>query len=87
MSTECQSETTWSALVEIEPRLQEVEEVALLLYQPRVTNWHAWSYVKRLMSRLVGWTGEKDEISSSDDYEVAYSWLLCCWETGRQPKN
>jgi hypothetical protein len=77
---------TWSELLAVEPRLCEVEQMALGLHRRRY-DWRAWGRIKGDFMPLVGWSAEKYEIRHSAAYDTAYGHLLHCWETGRRPKQ
>ena len=74
---------TWQELVGVEPRLVEVEALALRLHPLAAQDdWGAWGQVKMAMMRLVGWEAEQYALRHSAAYDVAYEHLLDIWETG-----
>lgn len=76
---------TWQELVEAEPRLVEVEALALRLH-PRASqdDWPwAWSEVKAAFMPLVGWEAEQYAVRHSAAYDAAYDHLLDVFETGK----
>jgi len=76
---------TWVELIQVEPRLVEVEAMALRLH-PRASqdDWpRAWSDVKAAFMPLVGWEAEQYGLRHSAAYDVAYDHLLNAFETGK----
>lgn len=76
---------TWQELVALEPRLADVERLALELH-PRAAqdDWLAWATIKRAFMPLVGFEAEQYALRHSAAYNVAYDHLLNVWETGRE---
>jgi len=78
-------------LVKVEPRLLEVERLALSLHplsrRDSLRSWRAWERIKRAMENLVGWQAEQRELRHSTAYDIAYDHLLECWENGYRPRS
>lgn len=78
---------TWAELVEVEPRLLDVERRVLALHRDGQDDLRAWAEIKQLFMPLIGWSAEKYKLRTSKAYDVAYNHLLNCWETGRKPEK
>ena len=65
---------SWADLVEIEPRLAQLEDAILRASLPPRRSrdfWIAWEAVKARVERLVGWEAQRDVIATSEAYELA----------------
>jgi hypothetical protein len=74
---------TFEQQCEIEPRLR-----GLFHQIPKIISagefWRQWVWIKRELSKLVGWTAENPTLRTEADYEIAYAALFD--EASRQPK-
>ncbi|MBU4270382.1 MAG: hypothetical protein KKE86_11665 [Planctomycetes bacterium] len=88
----------WGELVALEPALADVERMALDLHPrhprpglPDVFDYgdgldvRDWGKIKRTFLPLAGFGARRYALRNSVCYDVAYDYLLACWENGHRP--
>jgi hypothetical protein len=81
--------TTWNELVEMEPRLKEVERHAYDYhreYDSESPDWTHYSKLKKEFSKLVGWvanSSRSEVLCSNEAYDVVLKHIVDIWETGK----
>jgi hypothetical protein len=68
---------TWAELCDTEPKLRDVERLAIAL---RGNDWRHWGQVKRAFLPLAGFTASRYELRNTSAYDVVYDHLLKVWE-------
>lgn len=63
---------TWTELVELEPRLENLLEVTRALY-PRGITAARWEWIKLELAILIGW----DSISTDQRLHTSQAWECC----------
>ena len=72
---------TWTDLVAIEPRLADVERFARELHvQMDDDDLWRWGRIKGAFLPLVGWEADKFPLRNATAYDVAYDYLLDCFD-------
>lgn len=65
------SRLSWERMVELEPRLKQVDEHITRALQVAGTNkWVIYEEAKRIMASLAGWSAMISELKNSIAYEV-----------------
>ncbi len=77
-----EEEMAWNDLVASEPRLQNLETLALGLHRTH-DDIYAWGLIKLAMSLLVGFAAQNPKLKTSYAYDVAYERLQRCFEEGK----
>jgi hypothetical protein len=73
----------WPDLVAVEPCLNNLECLAIGLHRKR-EDIYAWGVIKLALSLLVGWEARKYQLRTATAYDVAYDYLLFCFDTGKR---
>jgi len=77
------SETTWKSLLLLDPRLADLERLALNSHRYGFCEARDWQVIVGQLRRRVSWDAKLPELGTSEAYDVAYRHLLGCWEGGR----
>ena len=78
---------TWAELVQVEPRLADVERLAFRLHWHHAGDmyWHWYNDLKDAFLGLVGWGAEQYDLRTAAAYDVAYDHLFYIFWHGRRP--